>query len=77
MWECGPDDQRILRAVVVLADRARILTDLAAQFAPQVKLAHVITSIMNHVVAHPDLYQYVVRLTPPALLLWLVREFDK
>ena len=30
---------------------------------------------MNHVIAHPDLYQYV-RLTPPALLLWLVREFD-
>ena len=29
---------------------------------------------MNHAIAHPDLYQYV-RLTPPELLLWLVREF--
>ena len=29
---------------------------------------------MNHLVAHPDLCRYV-RLTPPALLLWLVREF--
>ena len=60
---------------IVLVDRAHILTDLAIQFAPQADLAHVITSIMNHVVAHPDLYRYV-RLTPPALLLWLVREFD-
>ena len=31
VWECGPDDQRNLRAVV-LADRAHILTDLAVQF---------------------------------------------
>ena len=68
------EDQRVLRAVI-LADRAHILTDLAVQFAPQVNLAHVITSVVNHVIAHPDLYQYV-RVTPPALLLWLVREFD-
>ena len=67
-------DQRILRAVVI-ADRAHVLTDLAVQLDPQVNLAHVTTSIVNHVIAHPDLYQYV-RLTPPALLLWLVREFD-
>ena len=74
VWDCGPGDQRVLRAVI-LADRAHILTDLAVQFAPQVNLAHVITSVVNHVIAHPDLYQYV-RITPPALLLWLVREFD-
>ena len=48
------------------------------RLAPQVNLAHVITSIVNLVVAHPDLYQYqYARLTPPALLLWLARrEFD-
>ena len=74
VWDCGPGDQRVLRAVI-LADRAHILTDLAVQFAPQVNLAHVITSVVNHVIAYPDLYQYV-RITPPALLLWLVREFD-
>ena len=47
------------------------------QFAPQVNLAHVIATIVNHVIAHLDLCQYV-RLTPPALalLLWLAREFD-
>ena len=74
MWGCGPGDQRILRAIV-LADRAHILTDLAIQLAPQIILAHVITSTVNHAIAHPDLYQHA-RLTPPALLLWLAREFD-
>ena len=55
--------KRALRAIA-LADRAHVLTDLAMQLAPQVNLAHVITSIVNHVIAHPDLYQHV-RLTPP------------
>ena len=63
VWDCSPGDQRTLRAIV-LADRAHVLTDLAMQLAPQVNLAHVITSIVNHVIAHPDLYQHV-RLTPP------------
>ena len=74
VWDCGPGDHCTLRAIV-LADRAHITTDLVIQFAPQVALAHVITMTVSHVVAHPDLYQYV-RLTPPALLLWLAREFD-
>ena len=64
VWDCGPGDHRTLRAIA-LADRARIITDLAIQLAPQVDLAHVITMTVSHVVAHPDLYQYV-RLTPPA-----------
>ena len=62
VWDCGPGDQRTLHAIV-LADRAHILTDLAMQFAPQVNLAHVITTIVHHAIAYPELYQYV-RLTP-------------
>ena len=65
-WDCGPGDQRILRAIV-LADRAHILTDLAIKLAPQVDLAHVITTIVIHVIAHPDdLFQYA-HLTRAAL----------
>ena len=35
-----------------------------------------ITMNVSHVVAHPGLYQYVRLTPPPALLLWLAREFD-
>ena len=74
MWDCGPGHQRTLRAIV-LAGRAHIIADLAVQFAPQVDIAHVFAMTVSHVSAHPGLYEYV-RITPPALLMRLVREFD-
>ena len=63
-----------LRAVL-LAGRAHVIADLAWHFAPGVDISHVLTATALHVHAHPGLYEYA-RLTPPALLVWLAREFD-
>ena len=73
VWECCPGHKRTLRAVQ-LADRARIITELALHFAPGIDISHVCAATASHAHAHPDLYEYV-RLTPPALLVWLAREF--
>ena len=74
VWKCGPGHKRALRAVL-LADRARIIADLALLFVPGVNISHVFAATASHVHAHPGLYEYV-RLNPPALLVWLTREFD-
>ena len=78
MWKCSPHGspghKHTLRAVL-LADRAHAIADLAWHFAPNVDISHVLVAAVSHVHAYSDLYEYV-RITPPALLVWLVREFD-
>ena len=73
MWSETPRHKRTLRAVL-LADRAHIIAELALHFAPGIDISHVFAAMASHAHAHPDLYEYV-RLTPPALLVWLAREF--
>ena len=58
-----------------MAGRVHVIADLAWHFAPGVDISHVLAAAASHVHAHPGLYEYV-RLTPPALLVWLAREFD-
>ena len=70
--ECGPGHKRTLRAVL-MADRAHIIAALALHLAPGIDISHVFAAAASHAHAHPDLYEYV-RLTPPALLVWLARE---
>ena len=74
VWKCGPGHKRTLRAVL-LADRAHVIADLALHFVPGIDISHVLPATASHVHAHPGLYEYV-RFTPPALLVWLAREFD-
>ena len=74
VWKCSPGHKHTLRAVL-LADRVHVIADLAWHFAPGVDISHVLAAAASHVHAHPGLYEYV-RLTPPALLVWLAREFD-
>ena len=73
VWEGGPGHKRTLRAVL-LADRAHIIAELALHFAPGIDISHVFAATASHAYAHPDLYEYV-RLTPPALLVWLAQAF--
>ena len=51
-----------------------IIAELALHFAPGIGISHVFAATASHAHAYPDLYEYV-RLTPPALLVWLAREF--
>jgi len=74
VWKCGPGHKHTLRAVL-LADRAHVIADLALHFAPSIDISQVLAAAASHVHAHLDLYKYV-RLTPPAFLVWLAREFD-
>ena len=69
MWKCGPGHKHTLRAVL-LADRAHVIADLALHFAPSIDISQVLAAAASHVHAHS------VRLAPPALLVWLAREFD-
>ena len=73
VWEDSPGRKRTLRAVL-LADRAHIIASLALHFAPGVGISHVFATAMAHAHVHPDIYEYV-RVTPPALLVWLAQEF--
>ena len=74
VWEGGPGhNKRTLRAVL-LADRAHIIAALALHFASDIDISHVFAATVSHAHAHPDIYEYV-RLTPPALLVWLAQEF--
>ena len=74
VWEDAPGRKRTLRAVL-LADRAHIIASLALHFAPDIDVSHVFATTVAHVHAHPDIYAYV-RITPPALLVWLTQEFQ-
>ena len=59
----------------MLTPRAHIMTTLALHFAPAIDTPHILISAMEHALSHTELYQFL-RLTPPSLLQWLIREFD-
>ena len=51
VWKRSPGHKHTLRAVL-LADRARVIADLAWNFAPSVDISHVLAAAASHVHAH-------------------------